>query len=123
MAEPLNNLPAATNVSDLRAVVQSGFEKIDGSLAFMLQPSRVDGVPTEIIGPPDAGAWVLGELWVDALLAIWRCSVAGTPGTWVQEKPAVVAAEPGDPVPAGYLIRLTTDWSEEYWDGAAWQVV
>lgn len=119
----MNHLATILNAADRIVQTESNFEALDESLAFALNPSKVAGVATTDAGPPTGDAHYLGELWVDALFAVWRCSVAGTPGTWVQLTPAVVAAEPGGTVPNGYLIKLTTDWSEEYWDGAVWQVV
>ena len=124
MALPADSsLSNTQNVSDVRTATQINFELIWESLAFNMKPSLVAGVPTTDAGPPTSGTFAVGNLWVDSLCAIFRCSVAGTPGTWVQEKPARVAAEPVDPAPTGYLIQLTTDWSQEYWDGAAWQPV
>lgn len=34
-------------------------------------------------GPPLTGTWEVGMLTVDSNARWWRCSVAGTPGTWV----------------------------------------
>jgi hypothetical protein len=118
----MNHLLDLNNVSDRVAVQQTNMERLDASLAFALNPSRVGGVATVDMGPPTTGSHYEGEMWLDVNCAAFRCTVAGTPGTWIQITPAVVAAEPGG-APNGYLIRLTTDWSEEYWDGAVWQAV
>jgi hypothetical protein len=53
-----------------------------------------NGNPTTIIGPPTAGPRVQGEFWRDTLLGEWVCTVAGTPGTWKQIRPAPVTADP-----------------------------
>jgi hypothetical protein len=34
-------------------------------------------------GPPTAGPWIRGDLWLDSVNVLWVCTVAGTPGTWV----------------------------------------
>lgn len=34
-------------------------------------------------GAPATGTWAVGDLVMDSAKAWWRCSVAGTPGTWV----------------------------------------
>ncbi len=33
-------------------------------------------------GAPTSGTYTLGELYLDAAGAMWRCTAAGTPGTW-----------------------------------------
>jgi len=65
------------------------------------------GSPTTIIGPPTAGARVLNEFWRDALGGEWVCTVAGTPGTWMQIRPAAVTADPSSgTIPTGYPAGL-----------------
>ena len=63
-----------------------------------------NGNPTTVIGPPVSGTRVLNEFWRDVLGGEWVCTVAGTPGTWIQIRPAAVTAAglvwiqvPGDP--------------------------
>lgn len=34
-------------------------------------------------GAPTTGTWAVGDLVMDSAKVWWRCSVAGTPGTWV----------------------------------------
>ena len=34
------------------------------------------------LGPPAAGTWALNDVVIDVGGAAWRCTVAGTPGTW-----------------------------------------
>lgn len=68
-----------------------------------------NGSPTAIIGPPTSGARVLNEFWRDALCGGRRCTAAGTPGTWIQIRPADVTADPSSGViPTGYLIWNVT---------------
>ncbi|HRZ47638.1 MAG TPA: hypothetical protein P5555_20885 [Candidatus Paceibacterota bacterium] len=63
-----------------------------------------------IIGPPTSGTQVLAEFWRDALGGEWVCTVAGTPGTWRQVKPAAVTADPSSgTIPTGYLVWNVTD--------------
>jgi hypothetical protein len=119
----MNNLIDLTNAADRAAVSETNFQRIDGSLAFMLTPSlTLAGVPTIVLGPPVAGTFVQGQLWVDSLLAVWACTVAGTPGTWVQQKPAIVTADPAG-APANYwTVRSDLHFTRKYYDGAAWQL-
>src|SRR5689334_2913218 len=80
----MNFLLSLINAGDKGAVAETNFQRLDESLAFGLFPSLdLDGVPTALNGPPVAGAFVVGQFWVDAALSIWRCTVAGSPGTWV----------------------------------------
>jgi len=121
----MNHLLSVLNVSDRVAIQESNMERIDRSLAFALLPSLIDGEPTEDLGAPSAGTHYLGELWVDSLGAIFRCTTAGTPGTWIQIAPAVIldADEPAT-APTNYLIEVADGpWERRYWDGAAWQVL
>src|SRR6185436_10039699 len=112
----MNNLLSQANAGDARAVVETNLQRLDVSLAFGITPSlELSGLPTAVLGAPAAGTFVLGQFWVDAKLAIWRCTVAGTPGTWVQQTPAVVTANPAG-APAEYLIkRADLHWAEFYW--------
>ena len=96
----MNNLLSTQNAADPRAICETNFQIIDTSLAFGMYPSlTLAGVPTALLGPPAAGAFVPGQNWVDAALAVWRCTAAGSPGAWLQQTPAVVTANPvGAPV-------------------------
>lgn len=126
----MNFLFDIQNAAAPSTVAQSNFQKIDQSLAFMLQPS-IDGtgLPTINLGPPTAAAHVVNELWVDALGAVWKCTVAGTPGTWVQVQPAVILnAVKGALVPTvdNYLVRVPDDsWKSYSWSngGGNWTQV
>lgn len=122
----MNFLLTLVNAADKAAVTETNMNRLDRSLAFMLQPS-IDGTgsPTVNLGPATTGAHVLGELWVDALGAIFKCTAAGTPGTWMQVQPAVVlnANLPVAP-PNNYFVRIPDGpWLEKYWNGAAWVTV
>jgi hypothetical protein len=121
----MNFLLSLINASDRAAVMETNNERIDRSLAFRLTPSlELDGTVTVNLGGPTAGDHVEGELWVDASLGVWRCTVAGTPGTWIQIQSAVVAAAPVGTIPNNYLITIpTSQWAQFYYDGAAWQPV
>jgi hypothetical protein len=60
---------------------------------FKQEPTYVAGVPTTTIGPPTTGSHVLDELWKDALGGVFKCTVAGAPGTGKQILPAGVTAD------------------------------
>ena len=78
---------------------------------------------TTIVGAPTTGTFVAGDLWIDALGAIFLCSVGGTPGTWVQNIPGAVVGSgqyPVDP-PVSYLVVDSFHgYSQFYWSGSAW---
>ncbi|MDR3458019.1 MAG: hypothetical protein P4N60_11275 [Verrucomicrobiae bacterium] len=120
----MNNLTTQLNAANRPAIAETNFQKLDASEAFMELPT-VDpgtGVANILIGPPTAGTWIIGQIWRDSLLAKWRCTVAGSPGTWIQVLPAIVAAQPAG-APDQYLIQNTAAaWKLQYWDagGSAW---
>lgn len=84
-----------------------------------------NGSPTTIIGPPTSGTHVLDEFWRDALGGEWVCTVAGTPGTWKQIKPAPVAADPASgTIPTGYLIlNVTSGYTKRHEGGYTWTAI
>lgn len=91
-----------------RALTQQNFEVLAEDTAKRVATYQ-SGSPTTVIGPPTSGARVLDEFWRDALCGEWRCTVAGTPGTWIQIRPAAVSADPSSgTIPTGYLIWNTT---------------
>lgn len=77
-----------------------------------------------MIGPPASGAHVLTEFWRDALGGEWVCTVAGTPGTWRQVKPAAVTADPSSgTIPTGYLVWNVTDGAvKRHAGGYSWEI-
>ena len=83
-----------------------------------------NGSPTTIIGPPTSGTRVLNEFWRDALGGEWVCTVAGTPGTWRQIRPAAVTADPASgTIPTGYLIlNVTTGHIKRHIGGYVWEI-
>lgn len=116
----MNHLLSITNATDRAAVAETNAERTDESLAFMHKATKVAGVPNMLVGPPTAGTYPADDLWVDSIGGVWRCTVAGTPGTWAQLLPAIVAAFPGGAV-AGYrVIRTDLNYAEFYYTGAAW---
>ncbi|HOB98840.1 MAG TPA: hypothetical protein PKM43_08870 [Verrucomicrobiota bacterium] len=80
-----------------------------------------NGSPTTGIGPPTSGTRALAEFWRDALGGEWRCTEAGTPGTWIQIRPPPVTADPSTrAIPTGYLIWSVTDGAVKRQAGADW---
>lgn len=123
----MNHLLSLNTAADRASITQTNFERLDAGRPFALNPTKVDGVATTIVGPPDSGEHYVGELWTDALCAEWRCTVAGTPGTWVQISPAFVDAGtlPGG-APDGYWVRRTDEHFKEYYYDAgtpSWEAV
>jgi hypothetical protein len=117
----MNHLLNIVGATDRAAVSETNFERLAVSRAFQVAPTPVAGVPNTVVGPPTVGTYVLNDLWIDSLGSEWRCTVPGTPGTWAQITPAVVAAFPGGAV-AGYrVVRTDLAFAQFYWDGAAWQ--
>lgn len=108
-----------SGAGDPVAIAQTNFEVLTREL-FAGNPTFQTGIATTIIGPPTTGAHVLNEFWRDAWLGLWRCTVAGTPGTWRQERPAVQAGEPlSGTIPTGYLILDSTDnYRAKFHDGS-----
>lgn len=101
-------------------VAQGNFETIDRAV-FQRVPSYVAGVPNTDQGPPAVGTWAVGDHYQDALLGEWVCTVAGTPGTWIQLRPAVVSADPTGTIATGYVIvREDLGWITKRWNGSAW---
>jgi hypothetical protein len=73
---------------------------------------------------PTAGTRVLGELWKDSLGAWWKCTAAGTPGTWQQILPAAVSADPSSgTIPTGYLVfDVGTEDVKRHAGGYVWEL-
>lgn len=120
----MNHLRSSLNVADKNVVAESNYERLDRSLAFALNPSYLGATQTTDAGPPTSGARYLGELWADVNCAVWRCTVAGTPGTWVQIiEPVVADATARDAIsapPTGYRVVTADDGLRFIWDGATW---
>jgi hypothetical protein len=83
-----------------------------------------NGSPTTLTGTPTNGCRVLKEFWRDALGGEWRCTAAGTPGTWIQTLPAAVTSDPASGIiPTGYLIlNVTTGHIKRHAGGYVWEV-
>jgi hypothetical protein len=93
-----------SNAADFVALTETNFEILTAEV-FKQEPTYVSGVPTITVGPPTTGNRVLNELWKDALGGWWRCTAAGTPGTWRQVLPASVTVDPSSgAIPTGYLV-------------------
>lgn len=83
-------------------------------------PTYQSGVPNTVIGPPTTGARVENEFWRDSLGAEYRCTAAGTPGTWRQLVAATVTSDPVG-APTGYLIvRSDLAFAPFVFNGSTW---
>jgi len=87
-------------------------------------PTYQNGSPTTIIGPPTSGTRILNEFWRDALGGEFRCTVAGSPGTWIQIRLAAVTVDPSTgTIPTGYLIlNVITGHIKRHAGGYVWEV-
>ena len=88
-----SRLSDVENSAYFKEVCQDNFEVLAEEIAKRVATYQ-NGSPTTIIGPPTNGTRVLNEFWRDALGGEWRCTGAGTPGTWIQIGPAAVTADP-----------------------------
>jgi hypothetical protein len=105
---PPGRLHDVSNAADFVALTQTNFEILTAEV-FKGEPTYVNGAPTTTSSPPTTGDRVLNELWKDALGGWWRCTAAGTPGTWRQILPAAVTADlSSGTIPTGYLILNVT---------------
>ncbi len=113
----MRKLADVTDVADPQAVVQANNEIVDEFIAKHIA-TRVSGVVTPIVGPPTSGAWLLDDAWVDANLAGYRCTFAGTPWTWLQVREPFLTATPAG-CPTGYRwVRSDLNGQRFYWDGS-----
>jgi len=109
MALPNGPLSNVSGVGDPVSVLQTDLQIINRDL-YNFTGHYQSGSETTLIGPPTAGTFLEDARWVDAWMAHWRCTVAGSPGTWRQETAAIRAGEPGSGViPTGYLILDSSD--------------
>lgn len=80
--------------------------------SFRERPSLVDGTPTTALGPPSSGTFEVGDIWLDARLGKFRCTVAGTPGTWIQTIPniyrAIISQDGGTNAPTVDAVIVNT---------------
>lgn len=96
------------NATGPTTIAQANFETLERVVFRGSTPSYVSGAPNTAIGAPAAGTFVLWDRWVDKNGAVWECTVAGTPGTWRQIAPALLAADPvAGTYPTGYLVART----------------
>ena len=111
-----------SNAADFVALTETNFEILTAEV-FKQEPTYVSGVPTTTVGPPVTGSHVLNEVWKDALGGWWKCTAAGTPGTWRQVLPGAVTADPSTgTIPTGYLIlNVTQGTLKRHAGGYVWE--
>ena len=99
-------------------------QRKNGSTSRVADFLYQNGSPTTIIGPPTSGDRVLKEFWRDALGGEWVCTAAGTPGTWLQLRPAAVVTDPSTgTIPTGYLVWNATDGAVKRHTGSyCWEI-
>jgi len=113
-----------SNAADFVALTETNFEILTAEV-FKHEPTYVSGVPTTTVGPPTTGSHVLNEIWKDALGGVFKCTVAGAPGTWKQILPAGVTADPSTgTIPTGYLIlNVTQGTLKRHAGGYSWETI
>ena len=121
---PPGRLNDVTNAADHITLVADNFEVLSEEL-FKVTPTFQNGAPNALIGPPNSGERVLGELWKDALGGWWKCTAAGTPGTWQQVLPAAVSADPSSgTIPVGCAVwNVESGAVKRHAGGYVWEVV
>lgn len=118
MANFLGPYLAVAGASDPETIMQTDLETIAREVNQCL-PTFISGAANTITGPPTTGARVVGELWRDKNLALWICTVAGTPGTWKQQAPAVVDTLPTVSIDKYWVIDradATIPFRQKYYD-------
>ncbi|MBE7501487.1 MAG: hypothetical protein HS113_14530 [Verrucomicrobiales bacterium] len=99
-----SRLKDVSNAALFRELTADNFTLLAEDIAKRVATYQ-NGAPTTVIGPPTSGVRVLHEFWRDALGGEWRCTGAGTPGTWIQIRPAAVSADPASgTIPTGCLV-------------------
>jgi hypothetical protein len=113
-----------SNAADFVALTETNFEILTSEV-FKHEPTYVTGVPTTTVGPSTSGTHALDETWKDALGGVFKCTVAGTPGTWKQILPTAVTADPASgTIPAGYLIfNVTQGTLKRHAGGYVWETI
>jgi hypothetical protein len=113
-----------SNAADFVALTETNFEILTAEV-FKREPTYVSGVPTTTVGPPTTGSHVLSEIWKDALGGVFKCTTAGSPGTWKLILPASVTADPASgTIPTGYLIfNVTQGTLMRHGGGFSWETV
>ena len=113
-----------SNAADFVALTETNFEILTSEV-FKQEPTYVSGVPTTTVGPPTTVSHALDEIWKDALGGLFKCTVAGTPGTWKQILPAAVTADPAsETIPTGYLIlNVTQGTLKHHAGGYSWETI
>jgi hypothetical protein len=121
---PPGRLHDVSNAADFIALTETNFEILTAEV-FKQAPTYVSGVPTTTVGPPTSGAHVLDEVWKDALGGVFKCTIAGAPGTWKQVLPASVTADPSSgTIPTGYLILNVLEGTlKRHAGGFSWETV
>jgi hypothetical protein len=121
---PPGRLHDVSNAADFVALTETNFEILTAEV-FKHEPTYVSGVPTTTVGPPTTGTHVLDELWKDALGGVFKCTVAGAPGTWKQILPAGVTADPSSgTIPTGYLIlNVAQGTLKRHAGGYSWETI
>ena len=113
-----------SNAADFVALTETNFEILTAEI-FKQEPTYVSGVPTTTVGPPTSGAHLLDEIWKDTLGGVFKCTVAGAPGTWKQILLAGVTPDPGSgTIPTGYLIfNVTQGTLKRHAGGFSWESI
>ncbi len=100
-------------------LIETNFQVLEQEI-YTFRPSDENGSPTTDLGPPTAGTFEQDDVWRDAAGALWRCTAAGSPGSWTQVHAPVADVTSLSPGPFGMLV-VGCDGLLYRSDGAAWQ--
>lgn len=115
----LGVLHDVTNVATQEAVNERNAIEIEQSL-FFRYATRINGIPVATLGAPTFGTWLTLQTFTDAYGGDFICTAGGSPGTWIQLRPAVVTAYPGSPTMNYWIIRADLNFGQYLWNGSAW---
>jgi hypothetical protein len=96
-----NNNGVVGRSSTVAGVAGNSTSNYGGSFQGGLAPLFLKPASALGGGPPSSGTHQRGELYVDALGALWFCTTSGTNGTWV-----LLSGGPPPPPPHGLLNYL-----------------
>ncbi len=109
-----------TDSADPQTVVESNFYVLNRQI-YTRVPTYQNNSPTQLIGPPEEGLHVADEFWRDTIGGEWVCTAEGTPGTWVQIRPAIVETEPATTTTGYWIVRRDQNFKHYRYTGSGFE--